>query len=175
MLLLPIAEVPPAFATHGLLLPRGPFAATPPRPAPQRLSTHGLPSSRRGIKRSLNALWFCPLAALGRLFLLSEMLFPLPSPWSYPQCSSSQEPHSPGSLPGFTLFHSSLPGPSRFLSARLMSPPGRDWLFLIQCPISGHSCNAVLAPELGQGQRDTGSSSAGCGVCGSEGPDVPEV
>lgn len=166
----------PGLCCPQLLLPRGPFAATPPQPAPQRLSTHGLSSSRRGIKHSPKLSGPARSLPLGGLFLLPEMPFPLLSLWSIPSMqliSGATLSRKPSWIP--SLSHSSLPGPPRFLSAQLMSPPGRDQLFLIQCPISGHSCNAALAPELGQGQRDPGSGPAGCGVCGSEGPDMPEV
>lgn len=144
VLLLPIAEVPPAFAAHGLLLPRGPFAVIPPRPAPQRLSTHGLPSSRRGIKRSLNALWSCLLTALGRLFLLSEMPFPLPSPWSIPSmqlisgATLSRKPSWIYSLSQLfawpsTISLSSADEPSRQRLA-FPDPVPNKWAFLQRCP-----------------------------------------
>lgn len=143
----PILEVPPAFAAHGLLLPRGPFAATLPQPAPQRLSTHGLPPSRRGIKHECSLVLPARCPCLGRLFLLSEMPFPLPSPWSIPSvqlvsgATLSRKPSWIFSLSQLFAWPSTISlsladEPSRQRLA-FPDPVPNKWAFLQPCPGPG--------------------------------------
>lgn len=156
-MLLSLVEGLTAFAAISLLLPlRAPCCHPAPTAQPRLSPLHRLTSSRHEI----NIPRIC--SALGRLCLLSET----PLPLAVSLVSTPCRPVSAATLsrePSWVSSHSTPSVPPQFRLTQLMSPPGRDWVFLIPCPISGCSCNAFPAQIWAMGDWTLAVVSTGCG------------